>query len=250
MKRISLQFSALLTALFLFAFSCQDHVVPEEPETETLKINTLNIESPTEGEYNIGRYWVEIKALGSKPIKEFGIVASFHSKGSNDYTDLPTIANQVKIIEETATLGEHSLIDLAPNRDEITEMFYRAYAELTNGDIIYGEVLKYIPADIASIQLTDVSGKTAPISATIDVSHLGTVDIEEYGLVYAYKINANDPLRPLPTLNDNKVKSAAPIKLGKQTIVLPIPVNAVNDIHVRPYVKFKNGNVYYGNIAG
>ena len=49
MKRISLHFSALLAALFLFAFSCQDHYVPEEPglERAIVKSNAIGGSNPT-----------------------------------------------------------------------------------------------------------------------------------------------------------------------------------------------------------
>ena len=95
----------------------------------------------------------------------------------------------------------------------------------------------------------DLSGKTAPVSASLSISHLGSFQVEEYGVVYSYKVKANDPIKSTPTLADNKVKANTPIKLGKQTLVLPIPGNSVIQIYIRPYVKYKNGGVFYGNTS-
>ncbi|MCF0064350.1 hypothetical protein MUK70_25830 [Dyadobacter chenwenxiniae] len=250
MRRISLQFSVLLAALFLFAFSCQDHYVPEEPEPETLQIKTLPIESPTNGEYSRTKLGVAIEKLGIKPVKEFGLVISIHWIGDNDYTEQPTTSNQTLSIEEAPSLGEHTFTEGGFERDEIAEVYYRAYAELADGQVIYGEIMKFTPLDIVGIRVTDVSGKSAPISGTVDISSLGAVDVEEYGLVYSYKVNSNDPISSRPTLADHKAKSAIPIKLGKQEITLPTPGNSVSHLYVRPYVKYKNGNVFYGNISG
>lgn len=250
MKRISLHFSALLATLFLFAFSCQDHYVPEEPEPEALKIKTLEIESPTNGEYSLSKFGVVIEKLGNKSINEFGLVISIHWIGNNDYKQAPTINDQTLSIDKAPTLGEYTFIESSFERDEVVEVYYRAYAELADGQVVYGEILKFTPPSTVSVRLTDVSGKNAPITADIDISDLGGIDVEEYGVVYSYKTNANDPITSRPTLNDNKVKSVIPIKLGKQTIALPIPGNSVSDMNVRPYVKYKNGNVYYGNIVG
>ncbi|MCF2499605.1 hypothetical protein [Dyadobacter chenhuakuii] len=249
MKRISLQLSTLLAALFLFAFSCQDHYVPEEPEPETLKIRTLPIESPTDGEYSRTRFGMAIEKLGNQAIKKFGMIISTHSIGSNNYTTNPTIANQKLSINEAATIGEHSFVEASFDRDEYVEVFYRAYAEQTNGDVVYGEVFKYTPADIVSIRVTNLSGNKAPIEVDLDITYLGAIEVEEYGVVYSYKVNVNDPVTPNPTLADHKIKSAVALKLGKQTIGLPIPGNSVIQIYTRPYVKYKNGNVFYGNIS-
>jgi hypothetical protein len=222
-------------------------VAQQEPGSEALKIKTLQVESPINGEYGRMKYGMVIEKKGSTPIKEFGIVISLHNIGDNDYTDMPTVANQTLTIDEAATEGEHTFIEAAIDRNETVEMFYRAYIELSNGEIAYGETLKYIPADIVSLQAKNVTGRNAPISVDIDISYLGSVEVEEYGVVYSYKVNANDPVTSAPTLTDHKAKSVVPIKLGKQTLVLPIPGNSVKSINVRPYVKYKNGNVYYGN---
>jgi len=250
MKRISLQFSALLATLFLFAFSCQDHVVPEVPEAEALEIETLEIESPTNGLYSLRKIGVNIEKLGSKPVKEYGLVVSIHEIGNNDYTETPTINNKTLSIDEPFTLGKHTSIESAYEREYIEEVFYRAYAELTDGQVVYGEIFKFIPPTIAIIRLKDVSGTNAPVSGILDISDLGTIEVEEYGIVYSYKVNSNDPINSTPTMSDHKAKSAVPIKLGEQTIALPIPGNSINALNARPYVKYKNGNVFYGNIVG
>jgi hypothetical protein len=250
MRRISLQFSALLAALFLFAFSCQDHYVPEEPEPEAFQIKTLPIESPIDGEYSLSKFGVDIEKLGNKPVKRYGLVFSMHGVGNDDYTQEPTISNSKMTIDEAPTLGEHTFTQSSFEHNEAIEIFYRAYLELDDGQVFYGEILKLTTQDIVDIRVTSVSKINAPISAIIDVYSLGVVDVEEYGLVYSYNVVSNGPINPKPTSKDHKVASAVPIKLGKQTFLIPIPGNSLKQLYVRPYVKYKNGNVFYGNISG
>lgn len=146
MKRTSLHFSALLATLFLFAFSCQDHYVPEEPEEPVAaKVVTLEIQNlPEMGHY---RYRVAFETLGNVPITEYGTLVTFKkSLNDNDYNPVPVVGNFDKkiLFQAKPIVGEVSIdLDLADEIAAYYEKYYRAYAVLANGSVVYGEVRNY-----------------------------------------------------------------------------------------------------------
>ena len=142
MKRISLQFAGMLTALFLFAFSCQDHYVPEEPEPETpdvlatVKTNVIAGSNPT-------IITMEILTAGNLPIEEYGIVYSYRVDSElEDINSNPTVADGKMLSSEAKVTGYH-LVVTDFKSSNFADMYYRAYLKHTNGAVVYGQVMYY-----------------------------------------------------------------------------------------------------------
>ena len=126
--------SSFLTFLgvFLLSFSCEDHVTPEVPADEAPIIRTIGV--------NIGSNTVQFNLVfdkaGNIPVVEHGIlyrVSGFGASGivptesdSKVMFDLP--------ISTTKKSKQHDI-----STDGTTRLFYRAYAKLSNGNMIYGE---------------------------------------------------------------------------------------------------------------
>lgn len=137
MKRISLHFSVLLAALFLFAFSCQDHYVPEPTLVRaTVQSDAIAGSNPT-------IITMRILTTGNIPIEEYGIVYS--SRFDSELEDInanPTIVDSKLLSAESKMVGPHLVISDFKS-SSFADVYYRAYLKHTNGDIVYGEIIYY-----------------------------------------------------------------------------------------------------------
>ena len=147
MRPLSLKIASLLAAMFLFNFSCQDHVVPVNPQQETPQeiapvIHTPKLKSENTSA-DLYRLKVEFSSLGNVPIIEYGVVYSIELEdGSKEFTTTPTIANTKSIFPTVPKLGEEfkiTEIDLS----DAKQLFYRAYVIYGNNKVAYGEAQVY-----------------------------------------------------------------------------------------------------------
>jgi hypothetical protein len=121
----------LLAMLFvtLFAASCTDH---EVPVLTPAKIKTLELHHglPT-------TFFVQFEDLGNIPITEYGIAMSTGVSGF--LVNKPTVDDEI--------LPFPAAINLDVKSHKYNVLFadanYRAYAKLSNGTVVYGEVLKF-----------------------------------------------------------------------------------------------------------
>jgi hypothetical protein len=142
MKKIAL--SVLLTILFLTNFSCTDHYIPERPAV----VETLPFEwAParvSEG-WNSHLFWnLQFSDLGTHAIEEYGIVYSSLVYGSEEpVSEEPSIDD---VYSSTIPFSSTVVVD-----ETITEfhkisgfesLYYRAYAKLAGGRVVYGEILE------------------------------------------------------------------------------------------------------------
>jgi hypothetical protein len=117
-------------SVFLMAFSCQDHVVPDTPVAP--EIQTLDL--------NVGSSGVTFKLaftkIGEVPVTEYGTLYKVVEISGEL---IPTEADTKAIFTESVTLETKSkMVNLFIGGEWI---FYRAYAKLANGTTIYGEVM-------------------------------------------------------------------------------------------------------------
>jgi hypothetical protein len=253
MKRISLQFSALLAALFLFAFSCDDHVVPEEPDVPEPSVQipavqtlALSIENQNLNQY---RYKLNIENLGNVQITGYGVVFSAEFNSNAPFTNTPTIANDKVVFPMPASTGEKSKVDAAPPIGYKT-IYYRAFVTYGVNSVAYGNVMEFSPAALktAVIEIANAIGPGAPpIIVQLDVKDFGELPIEEYGVVYSFLEDIAIPVNPTPTVLDHKHLFTTPAKLGTDNIGV-LPNNTISDLYIRTYVKHTNGAIVYGEV--
>lgn len=249
MRPLSLKIASLLAAMFLFNFSCQDHVVPENPQPEEIApvIKTTGI-SVEDLAANLYRLKTQFLNLGNKPIIEYGVVYSIEpDNGSQNFTSTPTIADSKSTFSLISTLLERIHITEI-NLSGAKQLYYRAYAIYGNNKVVYGEILVYDPR-LAIMEAVFEAPLSKPYQTAYELQDLGKTPIDEYGVVYSYKTQANGNINSFPTIADNKVVApgspATIIGLGGAN--LPIVENSVFEIYVRTYVKYTNGHIQYGN---
>ena len=135
--------------MFLFAFSCQDHRDPE-PLAEDARLRTLEITNPGQI-INDLNFRMSFEKLGARPITEYGVLLSFKATNSGEFSATPTLGNEFSSplkFDGAASVGEHIKLQKSIGFDDFKTLYYRAYAKLGNGNIIYGETLEYTPADV------------------------------------------------------------------------------------------------------
>lgn len=138
MKKIAI---ALVLAITLFAnFSCSDHEIPLDPPIiETLTYNLI----PTrvaEGRDVVLQWWLRFETLGTIPITEYGIVYNAGIEGETvGVTPLVTDSLSKEIPFSDVAVVDDGIFEIhGINAFEI--IYYRAYAKLNNGQVIYGDI--------------------------------------------------------------------------------------------------------------
>ena len=147
MKKISLSFFLVLLSLFLGSFSCEDHVVPE-PQVQTLPLTALP--QPSRVSTPVGyphKFYLKFPALGNSVVDEYGTVYSVDTDNEQMPVNVaPTIGGANCLVKMfgpppvPVVSVEYNAIDYLPF---FFTVYYRAYAKINGGGIIYGETLKY-----------------------------------------------------------------------------------------------------------
>lgn len=258
MKRISLQFSALLAALFLFAFSCQDHVVPEEPEPETpaeapvVQTAALTIENQNT---NLYRYKLNVEKLGNVQITGYGVVFSAEFNSNAPFTKTPTVADNKVVFPIPIGSGEKFKVDAAPPIGYKT-IYYRAYVTYGVNSVAYGNVMEFspIPLEEAKIMTLALESLATDNMYRYKVSFqtLGEVGIQEYGILVTFKESENDVnynVNPVIENFDKKVLFITTPVVGE----IGFDVNLADEVglyekYYRAYAILSNGSVVYGYV--
>lgn len=136
MKRISYPITGLLTFFLLFCLSCADHEPGNGPVVAP-KIKTLEI---IDGEVINGveglNFRILVEELGNTTVVEYGMVWKVQ-KDNQQVT--PTVNDSKTVFSMPFTIGQHSKHEFnIQNQKPYVDLFYRAYAILGNGTVIYG----------------------------------------------------------------------------------------------------------------
>ncbi|MEO6285703.1 MAG: hypothetical protein ABIN80_11625 [Dyadobacter sp.] len=126
MRRSFYHLALVFTGLLFANFSCQDHVVPQ-------KEAQIKTESRADLGTGVWNYRLSITDLGNVPITEYGIV---YVTSALPAPLTPTVSDTKIIFPLITTLGLKTRPGLKPVGANI---FYRAYAILENGSVVYGE---------------------------------------------------------------------------------------------------------------
>jgi hypothetical protein len=251
MRPLSLKIASLLAAMFLFNFSCQDHVVPDpQPETpEEIRpiIVTLGLSVENEST-NLYRFNLSIPNPGNAPISELGMVYSIEPKnGSQSFTNTPTIADSKSIFTDIE-LGGDNFQEVELDLKTAKKIYYRSYAIYGAGKLVYGEVLVFDPNQ-AIIEVPFKTELKKPYSTGVAISYFGKLPIKEFGIAYSYRVNANGKVNAFPNINDNKVVFTIgnPTTIGIGSIYLPISENSIFELYARSYIEYQDGTIQYGN---
>jgi hypothetical protein len=135
MRRTLYFSSVILMSLFLFAHACVDHQIPgTPPQLETLKWSSGN------GWKCSYTFNLDIKDVGTMPVKEYGIVYTFNGIG-NPRVGNPVVESDMKEVFPMPFLpGPKSKLSgdiCGPN------VYYRAYAILENNSVVYGQEIAF-----------------------------------------------------------------------------------------------------------
>lgn len=244
MKQLSIRIGGLLAFVLFFCFSCTDHAPqPETAVAPVIKTIETRLNYKPENFYIIG---AELENIGSKPIKEIGIVYSLRFVNNPSFHAVPTVSDtKVATVSNPDKAGSYKTGHNLPV-SSFERMYYRAYAILSDDSIVYGNILEYIWYDTAVIEAEPTASINGFVFAKIDVRELGSLPIAEYGVVYVYTNNLSEQLTKDPDLSDNKVVFDLPLALGKHSKVLPI--NAPARVRARSYIKYQNGVIEYGKV--
>jgi hypothetical protein len=137
MKRISYPIIGLLAFFLVLCWSCTDHE-PGSGPIVTPKIKTLEIVG---GEVVNGaeglNFRILVEELGNRTVTEYGMVWKVQ-KDNQQIT--PTINDSKTVFSMPFTIGEHSKLEFnIQNQKPYVDLFYRAYAILENGTVVYGD---------------------------------------------------------------------------------------------------------------
>jgi hypothetical protein len=125
----------VVLSVFLFSYSCQDHVVPGiPPQLKTLEfVVSQNVKCGLV-------YTVDVTDVGTIPVKEYGVVFSAVNDGK-PFTATPTVADNIKVIVDLPFVAgpkSNTGPGICTNR-----INYRAYAILEDDSVVYGNTLNY-----------------------------------------------------------------------------------------------------------
>jgi hypothetical protein len=236
---------SLFLSIFLMAFSCADHVVPENPSSASVTTVSSAIFTIL-GSSNI-QYRIQFSELGVVPIIEHGVVRVVQNLDQPDV--IPTINDGKKISSVAATKDLENLIepvDLStPKR-----IFYRAYALLQNGDVVYGEVKSRLNVPDNQIEqkiktLDAVASFGNMMRFSVALEETGNIPVLEFGVLYSVG-NALTPPTP-PTEADNKDVFTGALTTNPSN--KDTHINGLGlFVYYRAYAKLLNGNTIYGEV--
>jgi hypothetical protein len=129
MRRSFFHLAIVFIGLLFANFSCEDHVVPVREAQIKTEGNAYVQGGPTLWELRLS-----FTELGNVPIIEYGVVTATSPIFTPSFN--PTVADSKVIFPLPATLGLKTRIAIKP---VAIIVYYRAYAILQNGTIVYGE---------------------------------------------------------------------------------------------------------------
>jgi hypothetical protein len=236
---------SLFLSIFLMAFSCADHVVPETPATT--QIRTLDVSIGFIFGLNAAAYGVQFESFGNVPVVEYGIVRVLGASSSAPAT--PTIADTKIVSNDPLTLTDRYVSE-AFNPLNVQRLSYRAYALLQNGDVVYGEVKSRLnipdnPIEPKIKTLDAVANAGNSMRFSVSLEEAGNIPASEFGVLYSI---GNAPTPPAqPTEVDDKV-----IFTGALTTNPSNKDTNINGmglfVYYRAYAKLVNGNTIYGEV--
>lgn len=129
MQNLSSLRPTLFFVMLLMAFACTDHNMPGPPQLETL-ITEMNCNASF-------TYKLNVKESGNMRVVEYGIVYS----GTAPINPTPTVdINAKTIFSEAFTDGPKTQLGYSLC---VPETYYRAYAILENGTVVYGNIIHF-----------------------------------------------------------------------------------------------------------
>ena len=254
MKRISLQLSTLLAALFLFAFSCQDHYVPEEPaEAPVVQTLALTVENQNTNLYPTK---LNVEKVGNIQITGYGVVFSADFNSNAPFTKTPTIADNKIVFPMPVSSGEKFKVDAAPPVG-FKIMYYRAYVTYGVNSVAYGDVMEFAPVPLkeAKIETREYFKNGAQTEYRVFFEDLGDIRIIEYGILLNFKESADDQdfsVDPKIDAYDKKFPFSALLTTkGLKSLFVNDPESLnYNQRFYRAYAILENGSVVYGYVMG
>lgn len=245
MKQLSLRFGGLLAFVFLLCFSCTDHEPGRQPRVFTVEAVT----TPTAPAVSF-RLTIE---AGDFPITEYGVVYSLKENANdNVFNTTPTVADTKVIFPLPATNGQHTKVE---NVVPFVEMYYRAYAIVDGGAVIYGDVM-VIDKDgqnSGNLSVTTLEilsqNQDGTLNFRLNLSTGGDA-VTEYGIVLSSRLTAQQPINQLPTVeNDQKIVFAMPAADGPHTKAdFDFDQHPFSEMYYRAYAIKGDGTVVYGTV--
>lgn len=138
-KYIQLSAVILMLALSFTGCTLKDHVPQEK-----LELNTMPVEFNNGWEFN-----VEAVKLGDLPVKEYGILylSFFRASSDNDYVPRIEHGGRMKFDSKLMQGVNTQVYKTAPGEPDAFAgryfFYYRAYAILGDGSVIYGGIYNY-----------------------------------------------------------------------------------------------------------
>ncbi|SKB56648.1 hypothetical protein [Dyadobacter psychrophilus] len=128
---------SLVFALMLFAQSCVDHELPgTPPQMETLEFSSGN------GWKCSVTFNLDIKDVGTIPVKEYGMVYTTSGKGNAPLAN-PVVETDFKQVFPMPFLpGKKTKLNEVSNTCG-PYVYYRAYAILEDGTVVYGQEIEF-----------------------------------------------------------------------------------------------------------
>jgi hypothetical protein len=103
------------------------------PKIKTLEIVGGEVVNGAEGL----NFRILVEELGNRTVTEYGMVWKVQ-KDNQQIT--PTINDSKTVFSMPFTIGEHSKLEFnIQNQKPYVDLFYRAYAILENGTVVYGD---------------------------------------------------------------------------------------------------------------
>lgn len=247
MKHLSIRIGGLLAFVLLFCFSCTDH----EPGRQPRVITGEAVATPTAPAVS---FKVIVEA-GDFPIVEYGVVYSLKENANdNVFNTTPTVADTKAVFPLPATNGQHIKVE---NVVPFVEMYYRAYAIIQGGAVIYGDVMvidKNGNEQIIAPKIKTLNINAYPFPGQVQqgmvmlglsIEDLGSTPITEFGIVW--RIFNTDTQQTFPTIEDNKTVLPLPAAVGNHWQLKAGVLNG--EIHYRAYAILQSGGVVYADNA-
>lgn len=119
-----------ILSMILLVFSCNDHVIPDSE----LSFKTL----PFEHADTTTIFKIQVDDQGKKPVKEYGIVYTAYFRGVGNHNLDPTVDDNKIKFDTAFMLGINQFGYTKDFINGKTFFYYRAYAILDDGSVIYG----------------------------------------------------------------------------------------------------------------
>ncbi|WP_439582882.1 hypothetical protein [Dyadobacter bucti] len=214
-------------------------------------------------------YSLKFDAIGNLPVNEYGIVTYQGKPNEQQTPEVPTdnpLEKKYPYVDAVNLDVKNIIKQYDGPTDGPIRLFYRAYAVLNSGEVVYGEVkfldfeIEVLPA-ISTLEpgsLSSSGQSDVLVSFRVQFTSLGNVPVFQYGIIYDSGVpgDTKTPDFPITSSEVNRSVAGSPNGPALNNLDLNLKTNlttitrgqSTKRIFYRAYAMLSTGEFVYGTV--